>query len=170
MESGGDGIDVPVAGDEAGAACTDPQLADRIWQHALHEENVLNDRLNYFLIAEAMLLVFYAEVIGKVSTSSLVAIGVAGIVLTIMWLFVNARQFHDLNESVRRVKTQLPGTLPDFPDPKVKAVRSGGKIVIGYLIPLVVGGIWIALIVSPDPEPAPATSKAAIILQLPTAN
>ena len=122
---------------------------ERAWQHALHEENVFNDRLNFFLLAEAMLLVFHAEVIGKVGQTGLLLIGALGVVITILWVVINARQIADLEDA----KTKLRGCLADYQSYHEAADRTRGKLrrsaapILGYAVPLVVALIWIALIV-----------------------
>lgn len=122
---------------------------ERAWQHALHEENVFNDRLNFFLLAEAMLLVFHAEVIGKVGPLGLVLIGALGVVITLFWVIINRRQIGELEDA----KAKLRLCLPDYrsydaaADSTRRRMRRSAAPVLGYWVPAVVAAIWVALIV-----------------------
>jgi len=131
-------------------APAEPSAAEceRAWQHALHEENVFNDRLNFFLLAEAMLLVFHAEVIGKIGEAGLLMIGLLGVVITILWVIINARQIADLEDAKAKLRT----CLPDYATYAQNAQATRGKLrgsaapILGYAVPFVVALIWLALI------------------------
>lgn len=121
---------------------------ERAWQHVLHEENVFNDRLNFFLLAEAMLLVFHAEVFDNVGDRGLILIGALGVVITVLWVIINWRQIADLNQA----KTRARACLPDHElwaaqaDRERKWLRDSAAPILGYAVPLVVALIWLALI------------------------
>ena len=130
---------------------------ERAWQHALHEENVFNDRLNFFLLAEAMLLVFHAEVIGKVGQTGLLLIGALGVVMTILWVIINKRQIGELEDA----KAKLRICLPDYrsfdaaAEMTRKRMRRSAAPILGYMVPVVVAAIWVALIVDALVNPRP---------------
>ena len=44
--------------------------ANRIFQHGLYEDSALNERSNYFLIAESMLVVAYTGLISSASAAA----------------------------------------------------------------------------------------------------
>lgn len=125
-----------------------PQECEHAWQHVLHEEDVFNDRLNFFLLAEAMLLVFHAEVIGKIGESSLLMIGLLGLVITILWVVINARQISDLEQA----KTKCRSCLAHYKDYDEQAEKMRGRLrrsalpILGYAVPFLIALIWIALI------------------------
>ncbi len=137
------GVDEFLVGlDGDGPAC------ERIWQHALHEENVFNDRLNFFLLAEAMLLVFYATTMGDVSIPTLEVIAALGILLTAFWILINVRQASDLRQAVARMKQCLPDYAHYIDASKSRERLRGSALpVLCYWVPLVVGAIWLALLV-----------------------
>ncbi|GGA02927.1 hypothetical protein GCM10010923_09690 [Blastomonas marina] len=125
-----------------------PAECERSWSHALHEENVFNERLNFFLLAQAMLLVFYATAIADVSRWTLVAISACGVVLTVFWLLINIRQAGDLEDAKRRMKK----CLPDYAEYCRRSSEERGFYrnllpVLSHGVPLVVGLIWVALLV-----------------------
>lgn len=125
-----------------------PDECTRAWEHLLHDENVFNDRLNFFLLAEAMLLVFHAEVIGKVSGAGLLAIGSLGVVITVLWLVINARQIADFEDAKAKAASYLAdyGTYARGADDQRGRLRRSAAPILGYAVPAVVLLIWIALI------------------------
>jgi hypothetical protein len=150
-------------GPDGGESQTFPQgHCDRAWQHALHEENVFNERLNFFLVAEAMLLVFHAEVIGKIGDDELLAIGVLGLVITFLWVIINVRQIADLEVAKRELRLCVPEQAQRMEAQK-GLLRGSAGVILGYLVPLAVGSIWIALIVGdrPPAQPNQAPQQAA---------
>ncbi len=42
----------------------DRDQIDRLWQHGLHEDNIFNNRLNFFLVFESVLLGVVAMLFG----------------------------------------------------------------------------------------------------------
>lgn len=135
---------------EAAKPARKPTAAEceRAWQHALHEENVFNDRLNFFLLAEAMLLVFHAEVIGKVGETGLLLIGALGVIITILWVIINARQIGDLEDAKAKMRTCLPdyAAYDLSAEEKRRKLRRSAAPILGYAVPVVVALIWMALI------------------------
>ena len=61
-----------------------PDSITRVWEHALHEEKVYSDRHNFFLVAEAMLFVFYATLGSDTQAWALIVISFIGFALTVM--------------------------------------------------------------------------------------
>jgi hypothetical protein len=86
--------------------------ANRLWQHGLHEDSVLNERQNYFLIAESMLLVGYTTVLSTPQPKVFIARVIAsfGMLLTLVWIYVNIRQWY----IVKHVRARAVEVLPDY--------------------------------------------------------
>ncbi|PWE17584.1 hypothetical protein DDZ18_07900 [Marinicauda salina] len=115
---------------------------DRLWGLALHEEQVLNERSGYFLIAHAMLLVFSVEAIDRVgfwTVSGCIAIGA---VMSLFWLLVNMRQHNEMRTAAR-LASSLVGYQRFREEMKGKRLRSAGPALFVYGIPAAVTIIWI---------------------------
>jgi len=75
-----------------------PDEADRLWEHGLHLDTMLFQRGNLFLVAESLLVVSYASMLGVGQTPgsdrpTLAArvIAVFGLLLTLAWGYVGHR-------------------------------------------------------------------------------
>lgn len=83
------------------------EQADRLWQHLLHDDQIFNHRMSFFLVVETVLLglvsVLYA-------TEVVVAlpITVLGAVLTLLWQYVQLRQYFLLVDLKQQAKRRLP--------------------------------------------------------------
>jgi len=138
----------PEAGPETRASDAVAQTTvDRVWEHALHEEKMHSDRGNFFLVAEAMLFVFYATLDADAQVWALVVICLLGIVLTIMWILIARRQEKDFNVAVERLKTYVPEYF-EFTEQRGRGrSRTKGMTILGWWVPSVIGIVWIMLII-----------------------
>ena len=90
--------------------------ANRIFQHGLYEDSALTERSNYFLIAESMLVVAYTGLISSASAAAqqTSTIWVArilaffGFLLTIVWMYVNRRQWYVIQHLRERALELVP--------------------------------------------------------------
>ncbi len=100
----------------------DKEARDRLWQHSLHEDNIFNNRVNFFLGFQSILLAVVAMLIDEIgSRDKLVAvlIIVLGLALSVLGWLIQAKQkrildllkekgqevFADYLEMVKRRKT-----------------------------------------------------------------
>ena len=81
-----------------------------VWQYKLHEEGVFYQRLNFFLVAESMLLVAFGAFFTAKNISSLVllTLGGLGLFLTLAWMYVSARQLLVIKHVSTEAKTLVP--------------------------------------------------------------
>lgn len=124
----------------------DQELRRRLWEHALHEENAYNGRLNLFLVAEAMLLAFYAQLGRDFAKPSLIALGILGVLLTALWIAVNVRQEGDLKAAVKRLGEHLPEFHTEGSLRSIRSINSSDKTILTYCVPAIVALIWIVLL------------------------
>lgn len=115
----------------------------RVWGHRLHEDSQLNERLNFFLIAEAMLVVAAAQVLTSDSPRPLLGVGISvvGLGLTLAWMYVDRRQFRVM----RHVHEKAVKVLPEFrehEETKPRA-RPGSTQVLCYGIPGIMLVVWL---------------------------
>lgn len=125
-----------------GPALTDREL-DRLWELALHEERVLNERSGYFLIAHAMLLVFAVTAIEYLHIFAVMACILIGAIMSVLWLVVNARQLQEMRTAAGIVRDKLPGYVAYRNAIPSKGIRKFGPGAFAYGIPLAVAGIWL---------------------------
>jgi len=126
--------------------------ANRLFQHGLHEDNVFTERGNYFLIAESMLVVAYAGLLssGQSSASSTVQqvgilwaariLAVFGLLLTVVWAYVNRRQWQivrHLQERARQIVPEYKVTYETRPKGRITSIW-----LMAYLVPALIGVMW----------------------------
>ena len=131
-----------------------PEVRKRVWEHALHEEKIYNERGNFFLVSEAMLFVFFATLGTDTQTWALYLISALGLCLTLMWVIIAIRQGADLDLAKKRVcwycdeyeefkmereQSEENGRSRDF--------RAYDKLILGKIIPTILGLAWVILIV-----------------------
>lgn len=142
---------------EANANLAPPRASDiitRVWEHALHEERIYNDRHNFFLVAEAMLFVFYATLGEHTQKWALVVISFLGVLLTIMWVLIAIRQEEDLRVAVERVDSYCE-EYKEYKQQRLvrKKFRNSGMSILGRWVPFVIGVAWLVLIAEISTRP-----------------
>jgi len=119
------------------------------WDHALHEERVLNERSGLFLVAEAMLLVFYATINASASRPSLRLFTLAGLLMSCLWVILSLRQARDLVDSAAILKDVSP-----FYKSYVSAREHAGyfrkwdRPILVFALPALVGLVWLVLLLT----------------------
>lgn len=125
-----------------------PQDAvDRVWEHALHEEKMHSDRSNFFLVAEAMLFVFYATLDAGTQVWALVTICLLGIALTIMWILIALRQKWDLEVALERLEDYVQEYAVYKEQVGEGWLRVNGTTILGYWVPSMIGVTWAVLVI-----------------------
>lgn len=115
---------------------------ERLWEHGLHEDSVFNERQNYFLVAESMLLVAYATLVSTAEPRMLVARVIAsfGVLLTAVWIYVNVRQLY----VVRHLRARCIEVIPDYRE--TYQTRRKWPIssiwLLSYFVPTIIGIMW----------------------------
>ena len=139
---------------------SDPNKADRkmkhdalseqlAWQHALHEEQVLNERTGLFLVAHAMMLGFYASLPARVSARSFLVFATVGLVMCILWTILNRRQVDDLAQATSTLEKLSP-FYRDFlrRRPAKGPFRKWDKPILTWGLPLLVAIVWAVLLLN----------------------
>ena len=134
-------MSVPEPADEA-PALSQEEL-NRLWELALHEERVLNERSGYFLIAHAMLLVFAVTAIDSLNPFAVLASIIIGAVMSLFWFLVNRRQQDEMKTAVMLVRDRLPGYAAYVKARSNSGLRKFGPAVFIYGIPIAVTAIWL---------------------------
>ena len=130
---------------DIGAPMSDEQKR-RLWEHALHEDEQYNDRLNFFLIFESVLLGVMGAVFTRADASRpvLIAIALLGVIITLVWINIQAFHHFYVNSFNPRLETfeEFQKTLeysrlwwPDW-----------GRQLLSFGVPIAVTGIWIVVL------------------------
>ncbi len=115
----------------------------RYWDWLLHEDDLFSNRLNFFLIAESMLLIAFA--INAYANSNLTKVlGAAGLLSVTLWCYVSAVQIFSL---INPIKIQLRRVLPEYKEIKDISLLADPNIWLGVVFPLLLIGIWVFLII-----------------------
>ncbi len=139
----------------------DSDHLNRLWAHAMHEDDAYNNRQNFFLVFESVLLgavgVLFSVMYNKPLPGKLllVALTLLGFLLTLFWGYLQARQQDDYNVVVARLLEADPEyqeyrTLIARREQQKWAIR--GKTIpsmslLTYGIPFLVALIWICFLV-----------------------
>ncbi len=118
----------------------------RLWQHTLHENTMLFQRGNLFLVGQSLFAVAYTTLLA--SEEHLVAARVLaafGLVLALTWLFVGHRHRLYYQHVQRRAMQRLPEYAATWASWTGR--RRGLSIVlIAYLLPSLATVMWAALL------------------------
>jgi hypothetical protein len=129
--------------------------ANRIFQHGLYEDSALTERSNYFLIAESMLVVAYTGLISSASAAAqqTSTIWVArilaffGLLLTIVWMYVNRRQWYVIQHLQERLLELVPEYKETYETRRKWRISSIWLMV--YLVPALISVMWAIFIFIP---------------------
>ena len=127
----------------------DDREVERLFSHGLHEDGVFNDRLNFFLVFESVLLATFATLYARdrdISAALLVALATVGIFITMLWAFVQRHQRLMLKVLVNRARQNVR----EYDETKrmVDELRGwsvSSLSIMTYAIPAAVLAMWILL-------------------------
>lgn len=118
---------------------------ERRWELVLHQHNQFNARMNFFLIAEAMLVGAAAQVLTSDEAKPLLglAISISGIGLTCVWAYVNRRQsvLIDFRHTALAELAEADQGRP------TAGVRSAELEVLVYGVPAIVLIVWLPILI-----------------------
>jgi hypothetical protein len=127
----------------------DNDQLNRLWEHGLHIDAMFHNRLNFFLVFESILLGVVGLLYSRSTTAKPVLISIIclGLILTILWGYVQARMkyvFDSLRTFHREVIPEYKLTL--IRRERVKWPISSTSLET-YGVPLLVALIWIVLFI-----------------------
>ena len=123
----------------------DSDQINRLWQHASHSQNRFDNRLNFFLVFESVLLGVVGVLYSRPSPAKVVLIALIclGFVLTAFWEYIQARERYLLND----LETQLKEVAPEYRETVMRRERMKWPIsstaLLAYGVPALVALIWI---------------------------
>lgn len=119
-----------------------------LFEHVLHEDTVFNERLNFFLIFESVIMGIVGVLYQK-STPSLPVIRtliVLAIILTLVWGYVQARQKYILDCLVARSLKEIEDYRAVVEERKKVKWPIGNIALLSYTVPTVVIVLWLTLL------------------------
>lgn len=124
----------------------DPDEANRLWQHGMHEESLFYDRLNYFSAIQVGLLGVFAILYNKDQSPWLFApLTASALAFAFLWLRVQVRHWRycvHVHEHMRRVVPEYARTVATF------AGRTDGLSIsrpLAFAMPILFAVTWVAL-------------------------
>ncbi|MGC1853069.1 MAG: hypothetical protein WA687_11580 [Solirubrobacterales bacterium] len=128
-----------------GARFENDAQRDRIWDHRLHEDTQFNQRLNFFLIAEAMLVVAATQVLSSNTATPLLGAGISavGLGLTGIWVGVNRRQV----KIMRHIQDRAKNALPEFRKHYETRPKGHSTRWLSDGIPVIIAVVWVIILV-----------------------
>jgi len=126
----------------------------RLWEYFLHEDSMIMQRGNLFLVAQSLQLVAYTAILSSgggadrhthatIVTARIIA--VFGIALAAIWVYVGHRQIRYTDA----LRTRLANLVDDFAQTQAAVNIRGPKsaVFIAYAIPALAGTLWALLLV-----------------------
>jgi hypothetical protein len=126
----------------------DEPQASRLFQHAMHEDILFNERLNFFAVFESLLLATTATLFSSrqlVTTILALFFAVLGMLITAGWMWIQHRQLVMLTVLVRRSEFHVP----EFKETRIlargKRLRLRSGVLLAYFVPSIVFAMWLAV-------------------------
>lgn len=121
-----------------------------LFEHILHEDTVFNERLNFFLVFESVIIGIVGVLYQKSNPSMLIirTLIVLAIVLTGIWGYVQARQKYIIDRLVARSMNTMPEYKAIVEERNKAKWPVGNLWVLAYVVPTVVGLLWIILLLT----------------------
>ena len=116
---------------------------EHYWDWLLHEDDLFSSRINFFVVAQSMLLIAFA--INSYENPKLtVVLGLTGILFVLIWLYVSICQIYFL---INRIKGKLEEDLPEYRVRKGFWLLGEPNIWLGVVFPSVLIVVWIFLMI-----------------------
>lgn len=116
---------------------------EHYWDWLLHEDNLFSGRINFFVVAQSMLLIAFA--INSYNIPALtIVLGLTGILFVLVWLYVSICQICFL---INRIKAKLEETWPEYRERKGIWLMGEPNIWLGIVFPSVLIVVWIVLMI-----------------------
>ncbi len=116
-------------------------MLERAWRYYKHADDLSAGRINFFLVAESMLIISFVALSNEPSSLRLCIIAL-GLVYTFSWLYVNAR----LSKRMEVLNNHLIELDPLYTEYMDAVGGISSKIVLCYLLPIATIVFWLLLL------------------------
>ena len=119
-----------------------------LFEHMLHEDTMFNERLNFFLVFESVIMGIVGILYQKDAPSLPVirTLIILAIIMTLTWGYVQARQKYILNQLVARAVKEMNAYRSILEERKRVRWPIGNLALLSYFIPTVVTALWVTLL------------------------
>ncbi len=125
---------------------------DRLWQHRQSVDTHFNERLNFFVVFESVLL-GVVGVLGLgdrevIPRAALLLVAALGVLLTGLWWYAQSKQRYILN----LLRTRAAQFMPEYRATRSQRTsglyRVSATWILAHLLPALFGAIWLILLIS----------------------
>ena len=121
-----------------------PDEIQRMREWLMHEDRLFSERSSFMIVAEAMFFSAFAVLAATPLHSSAMIIGIAGIIVAVVWIYTAAIQDFVF---MRPIKKALDQMQPEF----IKLIRKSRfyrlNAALGIVLPCLLIVAWAALII-----------------------
>ncbi len=127
----------------------DNDQLNRLWQHALHAQNRFDNRLNFFLIFESVLLGVVTALYSKsLSTNPmLITVICLGFFLTILWGYTQIREKFLFEVVEKRLEEEVPEYKETLRRQELGRWPFRSTPILTYGVPGLIAIVWIVLFI-----------------------
>jgi hypothetical protein len=118
----------------------------RLWEFALHEDELFNQRQNLFLIAQSMLVVAYATALDAKEGGIALALAIIALPLTVMWIYVSARHSLVIGVVQDEAKKAFNEYRLLYSSRSWRWVPIRSRTVVAFWVPGLVAVLWLVLL------------------------
>lgn len=130
-----------------------PDQVKLLWDYALHSDNLFNDRQNFFLFFESILLggtfaliAATTQIDSHVLNLVLMLVAFSGLLITVSWWYLQLRQAYVLECMTRFHKIVTPVYRDVILPIREKPYRVGTNLILVNIFPLLVALLWSAIL------------------------
>lgn len=127
----------------------DNEQLNRLMQHAMHAQNRFDNRLNFFLIFESVLLGVVTALSSKATSVNLILVTIIclGFFLTVLWGYTQIREKFLFEVVEKRLAEELPEYEETFRRQEMGKWPFPSTFVLTYGVPGLIAIVWILLFV-----------------------
>ncbi|MGY2093404.1 RipA family octameric membrane protein [Nocardia gipuzkoensis] len=123
----------------------DEAAKQRLWEHRQSVNSDFNNMSNYFLLAQSFLLIVATS--NQIETGyHRLIVGILGFTLSVIWLYVQAKQKFILDGLKRRCAAEFPEYAETRAGRAHTVWRFSNTAIVARLMPTLFGLTWIAII------------------------
>ena len=127
----------------------DNEQINHLWQHAMHSQNRFDNRLNFFLIFESVLLGVVGTLYSKSASAKpvLITIICLGFFLTVLWGYIQAREKYLFEGVEKRLEEVAPEYRETLRRREQRRWPLRSTPLLTYGVPAMITAVWIVFFV-----------------------
>ena len=127
----------------------DNEQINHLWQHTMHSQNRFDNRLNFFLIFESVLLGVVGTLYSKSASTKpvLITIICLGFFLTVLWGYIQAREKYLFEGVEKRLEEVAPEYRETLRRREQRRWPLHSTPLLTYGVPAMITAVWIVFFV-----------------------